>query len=239
MNRMTAVLALSWCAATTAAAQPPVDCATALRSIVPAGQSTDPSRYAAGNTAQQGEITGSLEFLSASSRKELFSNSVECQTRSAEATVCWVCGRDNERNTRCLKTQCLETDGASGSASRLGGGGIYNDGTIHLARIADPATLQLVRSKRQGRGQMIVEVERGSELASLLRFQLKGAPHRPLARVRIGFTEAITSETGIPTAANATSATLEDIVVIKILDKSRSASRPTEEVAFYYNKITW
>lgn len=137
--------------------------------------------------------------------------------------------------------QRLETDGAWGSTAPAGGGAIYNQGTVHIVRVGDPATLQLVRSRRQGRGQMTVEVERGSELASLLRFQLKGAPHRPLARLRIGFTEAIISEAGIPAASatSATNATFEDIVVIKILDKSSSASRPTEEVAFYYNKVTW
>jgi hypothetical protein len=146
--------------------------------------------------------------------------------------------------------QALAQRAAGGSAPKPAapsqGGGIYNQGTLHVAestihavRVSDPATLHLVRGRKGGRGQMTVEVDRGSQLAKMFYFNLTGIPRQAIARVRIEFVEALVSETGIPTGTRRTSAVLEGVTVIRQRSKPSADDRPTEEVAFFYNKVNW
>lgn len=126
------------------------------------------------------------------------------------------------------------------------GGGIYNQGTlsitdatIHVARVRDPATLQLVRGRKTGRGQMIIEIDPDSELARLFHFNLTSNPRKPIARVRIDFAEALLSEVSFPAGTAGTTALLQDVTVIREVDRSSAAGRPSREVAIYHMRIAW
>ena len=137
-------------------------------------------------------------------------------------------------------------DSAPQPAAPSQGGGIYNQGTLHVAestihivRVRDPATLQLVRGRNNGRGQMTIEVDRDSELAKLFHFNLTSIPRQPIARVRIEFAESRVSQTGMPRGTRRTSAVLEGVTVIRQRSKPSGDDRPIEEVAFYYNKVNW
>jgi hypothetical protein len=87
-------------------AQAPTDCSTALRALVPAGQSTDPARYVAKQPDSAAHKAGSLVYLNRTRQKGDASKQLECRTQSGTDVTCWSCVRNESGRTVCEKKQC-------------------------------------------------------------------------------------------------------------------------------------